>query len=632
MKKFLSGILGLLLVFSFITVGHAQANFPDQYDYAEEAMNALIDQGVLKGDGKGNYFPGDQITRAEFAAFVVRSLDIKGGDFDPFPDVSSDRALYDEIHQAAAAGIVNGYPDGTFHPDLKISREQMAVMINRVLSINGVVAETKPLTFTDKNKILQKEEYLNAVKTNVALGIIKGYLNNTFRPKNNTIRANAAVVIYRVQNVLEKSQGEYSVASISSDGDINKQSEMYQTFDGAKRQADHSNEVVFHGNKIVWMKDGLVHAGGFTVFYETSRLSSDLTYVSTGTELKYLESGESWVKVQLGRLTGYIKQDVAGLKPSELAEKRSYYTVDNDVLYHHIVSGMSGTYSYGPAPDFLQEGKKYYSWDGHTFKTISGQKVGTAYQYFNLLPLNTKTSYTAEDLNRYVKNNIPDRIKQKMGGTGPLASLGDEFIKAQGKYGVNALYLLAHAIHESAWGSSCIAQERNNIYGYQANDGRECSEVYKFDSYQDSVNQVAQYVINNYQDPDGQYYYGAMLGNKAAGMNVKYASDAYWGQKIAGYMYRIDKSLGGDDFGKYNLGIATADSLNVRPKPSTSTTEPYQYPRAGAGLIIKDKVENSEGKWFKITSENSDFRSFDYLYTYNNGQYGQLAKDVSIAK
>ena len=50
-------------------------------------------------------------------------------------------------------------------------------------------------------------------------------------------------------------------------------------------------------------------------------------------------------------------------------------------------------------------------------------------------------------------------------------------------------------------------------------------------------------------------YFGAHVGNKASGMNVKYASDPYWGEKIAGWYYRMDKALGGKDYNYYQLAI-----------------------------------------------------------------------------
>ena len=118
------------------------------------------------------------------------------------------------------------------------------------------------------------------------------------------------------------------------------------------------------------------------------------------------------------------------------------------------------------------------------------------------------------------------------------------------KYGVNALYLMAHAIHESAWGTSDIAYDKHNLFGYGAVDSDPYSGAYTYDSFSGSVEDAAKKVSTNYLSPKGSFYNGAFLGNKGAGMNVKYASDPYWGEKIAGHMYRADQYISGLDSNK----------------------------------------------------------------------------------
>ncbi|MDY0395610.1 glucosaminidase domain-containing protein [Virgibacillus halophilus] len=273
------------------------------------------------------------------------------------------------------------------------------------------------------------------------------------------------------------------------------------------------------------------------------------------------------------------------------------------------------------------------------FFSETGKEKGTAYQYFEILPLNTETSYTAEQLNQYIKSHIPETYQNKMNGSGPLATLGDSFIAAQNQYGVNALYLLAHAIHESAWGSSAIAQTKYNLFGFGAVDSDPYNGAKKFNSYQDGINYVAQYVAHQYQNPKGSYYHGAMLGNKAAGMNAKYASDPLWGQQIAGYMYRIDKALGKKDFGRYTSGsyklaVSTVDApLNVRTQPSASDSKDISYhlPSSGAAMIVSGQVSNRDGTWYKIFSDQSNFLDRETAYIYHNGPRGTLSEIVNVA-
>jgi hypothetical protein len=124
-----------------------------------------------------------------------------------------------------------------------------------------------------------------------------------------------------------------------------------------------------------------------------------------------------------------------------------------------------------------------------------------------------------------------------------------------------------------------------------------------------------------------------MPGNKAAGMNLRYASDPYWGQKTAGHMYRIDQYLGGNERNKYTLGVTTTPGVNVRTDATTGgQNKVYSYPNTGAGIIITDTVTNAEGTWFKILSDQSDFRNAQEVYVYSNGSYGNNVIQAPIAK
>lgn len=340
-------------------------------------------------------------------------------------------------------------------------------------------------------------------------------------------------------------------------------------------------------------------------------------------------------KLALQQLQNHFPKGNPNLLNS-LLQNGSYYQVKGNLLWHTV---SSGSFIFGPAPSFLSGGKRYYSLDGHTFYNSHGQKAGTAYQYFEILPLNTKTTYTAEQLDDYIKNNVPASYRRKMNGPGPLASLGRAFISAQNQYGVNALYLLAHAIHESAWGSSQIAQQKDNLFGFGAVDSDPYNGAKKFASYKGCIDYVANYVDQQYQDPAGAYFYGDMLGNKETGMNVKYASDPYWGQEIAGLMFQIDQALGGKDFGKYDSGkyhlaISTVNGrLNVRTLPTVAAASniQYRFNRGGSSMIVLGEVQKTNGTWYKIYSDDSNFLHWKEAYVYHDGKMGLLSKIVTVA-
>jgi hypothetical protein len=152
------------------------------------------------------------VTRAEFAALLVRALDIneaqpKQGQF---TDVEPGEWYYGCVEAAAGAGLVKGLGEGKYSPQELITREQMAVMIVRALTYAGLNAalatgeQDRLLAgFADKSKISpwSIEPLAKAVKA----GLINGSTPTTMEPLANATRAQAAVMIKRMMEKAEKS-------------------------------------------------------------------------------------------------------------------------------------------------------------------------------------------------------------------------------------------------------------------------------------------------------------------------------------------------------------------------------------------------------------------------------------------
>ena len=117
----------------------------------------------------------------------------------------------------------------------------------------------------------------------------------------------------------------------------------------------------------------------------------------------------------------------------------------------------------------------------------------------------------------------------------PLNGHGQDFIDAQNQYGVNAQYLMAHAIHETGWGTSKIMHDKHNLFGYHAYDSDPYGSASYFPSIKDSIVFEAYIVRKNYLTPGGAYYNGPNLD----GMNVRYATDPDWAEKISNIMLRM---------------------------------------------------------------------------------------------
>ena len=97
-----------------------------------KAISTMAKLGIVKGRRADSFDPDASITRAEFAAICARFNTKPVENSGSFSDISGHWAE-NEIERAAAFGWISGYPDGTFHPDARITRAEAMTMINRVL-------------------------------------------------------------------------------------------------------------------------------------------------------------------------------------------------------------------------------------------------------------------------------------------------------------------------------------------------------------------------------------------------------------------------------------------------------------------------------------------------------------------
>lgn len=110
-----------------------------------------------------------------------------------------------------------------------------------------------------------------------------------------------------------------------------------------------------------------------------------------------------------------------------------------------------------------------------------------------------------------------------------------------------------------------------------------------------------------YLYPGDYRYQGGFLGNKASGLNVKYASDPYWGEKAANIAWRLDSTLGSKDAGAYTLAAKeiipdTHISVNVRKEQNVSSTLLYKTGKAANYVVLVRNEEPSEG-FYEIQSD-----------------------------
>ena len=317
------------------------------------------------------------------------------------------------------------------------------------------------------------------------------------------------------------------------------------------------NEWIFDKEYNAWYylkEDGAYVTGNFTIngkdytfqsngkwisdtaaYYKVKPITANV-YSASGDKLSYISQGsivsidgtetkDGRLPVKISGLSGYMnKSDLVAV--SSDSDFIPHYATDGNYLYHELSPYAS--IRVAPNSSSMAIGKKYYSADGINFENFTVENP------FLFRDLRKPTNYTAEEL---------DKVYSLMNIKGSrLAGKGAIFKEAEERYQINALYLIAHSAIESSWGRSQIAKDKNNFFGIAAYDTTPYDSAKSFDDVDKGILGAAKWIRENYID-NGRTY----LGNKASGMNVLYASDPYWGEKIASIMMRINSQLGEKD-------------------------------------------------------------------------------------
>ena len=611
MKKMLIFPFILLLMLSFSN--SASANDLTGH-YHEKSLRYLILKGALTADERGNYYPNQMVTRAEFAHYLAVTLELpEATEPTEFVDVPQNSPYYASIQKAAAAKIITGYGDLTFKPNSTISRVHMAVMIERALIHLDVVVDspTAP-TFKDQSQIL--EEYRQAVAIGAHLNIIQGSTLQDgvyFYPNKNANRAQTATFIYRLNEYLGDEDTKIDMYELKTI----KNKELVSTgktsfsYDALYNQiTDHNTQVITLGDKIVYLKASLGYVVTDKYVALKSETINDQIAVAGSTEMQYLGSDGKNVRVNLAGHVGTLSVDNVSIIPFSTSKGRSYYKNEGGELYHflvnHVTGQVTGRYFSGKAPAAMNPGVPYYSWDGIHFSG-NGESF-THYNYYQFLPIISKTQYTAEELDSYI--NYALALREQAGPQyanastkSKLIGLGTTLKNMEEQYGLNAMMILALAFHESDHGMSDHAQNYNNLFGLYVYDTDPLNK--EFESVEANILEyINSFIWEKYVPYDAPFANGAVFGSKAIGMNVKYASDPYWGAKAAGHYYRADKYLGFKDANNpYIVGLTTTSGLNVRTAPTTAGNSLlYTYKRTKLPVIISN---TNLPDWYEIIGE-----------------------------
>lgn len=377
-------------------------------------------------------------------------------------------------------------------------------------------------------------------------------------------------------------------------------------------------------------------------------------YGADGAFLGY-NSNKTQVKFKIAGVTGWV--NASDVKVYDYYNNfDNYYTssylVEGGVIKHIFstdiyVYGDADKVSLGPAPSYLKNGNYYWSYDGHYFypATKDGYKTmindyrkgnynnainknSPFYSYYQYLTHRTISNYTNTDLGSYLTSiGVKSKMTSYPAGTGQSLLYGEQtsFVQYQNEFGANLGLVLGVARNESATGTSNIAWNAKNLFGHSAFDSSPGASATSYISVAQSIYAHTKvYVSEGYLDPcdgrstAGSYnsstchlgrYYGGHAGDKNSGMNVKYASDPYWGEKMAQFYYLFDSAKGMQDYNKYTIAVKQrSTNVGVYKDATSSSTLLYKsgnvadYPVVVLAEVTGQSI-NGNNKWYKIQTD-----------------------------
>lgn len=177
----------------------------EKWHWAFAEIDALYEAGVVNGVSSRLFSPSRNIKRADFILMLVRAFELTAESDGNFDDVQPGIYYYDALSVAKALGIAKGVGTGNFNPESPITRQDMMVLVTRILEYIG-----KPLESSNKSDLdsfsdntLVSAYAIDSVAMLVGSNLIIGS-NGRINPQNNTTRAEVAVFLFRVLEFIQK--------------------------------------------------------------------------------------------------------------------------------------------------------------------------------------------------------------------------------------------------------------------------------------------------------------------------------------------------------------------------------------------------------------------------------------------
>lgn len=159
------------------------------------------------------------------------------------------------------------------------------------------------------------------------------------------------------------------------------------------------------------------------------------------------------------------------------------------------------------------------------------------------MELNKSSNLSLDDFKKMLTNLANDKNKI-------FENNYQVFYDIDRKYNINGVFLAALAIHESGYGTSQIANDKKNLFGFGAYDSNPYEYAVNFDTYTSGIEAVAKHLVKQYLNPAGTKIYDNEVaqglyynGPTVSGVNVRYATDSQWFAKVYKHMEELYNKL-----------------------------------------------------------------------------------------
>lgn len=234
---------------------------------------------------------------------------------------------------------------------------------------------------------------------------------------------------------------------------------------------------------------------------EATEQSRKITTLRQSEEIKILEIIPNWYKISYQNMTGWIKSECTTYINLKSNKEEQYKNQISEKTKQQLLSGLG-------------------------FNMQLNKPSGLTLEQFKKVLSDNK------DINKIFSNNA------------------EYFYYIEKQYNINGIFVAAVGIHESAWGTSKIALQKNNLFGYGAYDSSPYNSAYTYNDYSQSIDLIARVFVKYYLNPKGTSIYGGEIavgtyynGPTLTGVNTRYATDKNWANAVFSHMKYLYNKL-----------------------------------------------------------------------------------------